>query len=127
MKSMECNVSFKRIYSIIKYFQNDFDGELEVISVLPVDPPPEWDSDTAHEYKYLITEKTHLHFLSQKYRLVLCLDLSPSLSVVNIEKGKVVFDEIFPTLEKCLKGVVRSFVVPGKIYLFIFNFNFSIS
>ncbi|KAB7502634.1 Protein SZT2 [Armadillidium nasatum] len=111
-----------RINSLVtisrKSHLNDFDGELEVISVLPVDPPPEWDSDTAHEYKYLITEKTHLHFLSQKYRLVLCLDLSPSLSVVNIEKGKVVFDEIFPTLEKCLKGVVRSFVVPGSQLVF---------
>ena len=50
-----------------------------------------------------------------------CIDLSPSLTVVNLDSGKVAFDEIFPTLEQCLRGIVKPFYVPGKDIFLKFN------
>lgn len=99
--------------------QSDCEEELEVVSVIPLDVPREWDYDTSHLYKYRITQRTTLHFLSRKYRLVFCLDLSPSTSIVDVTKGSVVLDEVFSTLKQCLKGIVRPFYVPG-----LFNQNF---
>lgn len=101
--------------------QSDCEEELEVVSVIPLDVPREWDYDTSHLYKYRITQRTTLHFLSRKYRLVFCLDLSPSTSIVDVTKGSVVLDEVFSTLKQCLKGIVRPFYVPG-----LFNLNLPI-
>ncbi|KAG7166246.1 KICSTOR complex protein SZT2-like 2 [Homarus americanus] len=97
---------------------SDNEEELEVVSVIPLDIPMEWDYDTSHLYKYRITQRTTLHFLSRKYRLVFCLDLSPSTSIVDVTKGRVVLDEVFTTLRQCLKGIVRPFYVPGSQLLF---------
>lgn len=94
--------------------QSDNEEELEVVSVLPMDVPPEWDSDTSHLYHYRVTQRTTLHFLARKYRLVFCLDLSPSTSVVDVTKSSAVLDEVFTTLRQCLKGIVRPFYIPGK-------------
>ncbi|XP_069157334.1 KICSTOR complex protein SZT2 isoform X2 [Procambarus clarkii] len=112
----------RRINSIISFPKREKlrenEEELEVVSVIPVDIPQEWDYDTSHLYKYRITQGTTLHFLSRKYRLVFCLDLSPSTSVVDVTKGSVVLDEVFATLRQCLKGIVRPFYVPGSQLLF---------
>ncbi|XP_047479590.1 KICSTOR complex protein SZT2-like isoform X5 [Penaeus chinensis] len=97
---------------------SECEEELEVVSVIPLDVPREWDYDTSHLYKYRITQRTTLHFLSRKYRLVFCLDLSPSTSIVDVTKGSVVLDEVFSTLKQCLKGIVRPFYVPGSQLLF---------
>ncbi|XP_042227057.1 KICSTOR complex protein SZT2-like isoform X3 [Homarus americanus] len=112
----------RRINSIITFPRreklSDNEEELEVVSVIPLDIPMEWDYDTSHLYKYRITQRTTLHFLSRKYRLVFCLDLSPSTSIVDVTKGRVVLDEVFTTLRQCLKGIVRPFYVPGSQLLF---------
>lgn len=104
---------FSKIFFHFPPVQSESEEELEVVSVIPMVIPPEWDSDTSHLYKYRITQRTALHFLARKYRLVFCLDLSPSASIVDVTKGSVVLDEVFTTLEKCLKGIVRPFYVPG--------------
>ncbi|XP_076055800.1 KICSTOR complex protein SZT2-like isoform X3 [Oratosquilla oratoria] len=112
----------KRINTIITVPRKDklseYTEELEVVSVIPHDVPQDWDSDISHLYKYRITERTTLHFLARKYRLVFCLDLSPSVSVVDSQKGEVVLDEVFTTLKTTLKGIVRPFYVPGSQLLF---------
>ncbi|KAK7077438.1 hypothetical protein SK128_019914, partial [Halocaridina rubra] len=112
----------KRINTIItvpkKEKLSEYEEELAVVSVIPVDVPPEWDYDTSHQYKYRITQQTTLHFLARKYRLVFCLDLSPSASIVDVTKGSVVLDEVFATLKQCLKGVVKQFFVPGSHLIF---------
>lgn len=109
-----CNAHKYILISLFFFFQSDIEEELEVVSAIPLDVPLEWDSDTSHLYKYRITQRTTLHFLARKYRLVFCLDLSPSTSVVDVTKGCVVLDEVFITLRKCLKGIVRPFYVPGE-------------
>ncbi|XP_050730013.1 KICSTOR complex protein SZT2-like isoform X17 [Eriocheir sinensis] len=112
----------RRINSIITFPRreklSDNEEELEVVSVLPMDVPPEWDSDTSHLYHYRVTQRTTLHFLARKYRLVFCLDLSPSTSVVDVTKSSTVLDEVFTTLRQCLKGIVRPFYIPGSLLLF---------
>ena len=86
-----------------------------MVSVLPMDVPPEWDSDTSHLYHYRITQRTTLHFLARKYRLVFCLDLSPSTSIVDETKSSAVLDEVFTMLRQCLRGIVRPFYIPGEL------------
>ncbi|XP_063888022.1 KICSTOR complex protein SZT2-like isoform X5 [Scylla paramamosain] len=112
----------RRINSIITFPRreklSDNEEELEVVSVLPMDVPPEWDSDTSHLYHYRITQRSTLHFLARKYRLVFCLDLSPSTSIVDETKSSAVLDEVFTMLRQCLRGIVRPFYIPGSLLLF---------
>ena len=62
--------------------ENDEKPELEIVSVLPRTQPPAWSVDTSHLYQYRVTKSTSVIFLAHKYRIVLCLDLSPSLGTV---------------------------------------------
>ena len=62
--------------------QDEFEEELDVVSVIPTVPPADWDSDTSHLYRYRVTARTGVTFLARVYRLVFCLDLSPSVATV---------------------------------------------
>uniref|UniRef100_A0A1B6LW97 C2H2-type domain-containing protein n=1 Tax=Graphocephala atropunctata TaxID=36148 RepID=A0A1B6LW97_9HEMI len=92
--------------------------ELLVVSVLPQDPPDEWTVETRHNYRYLVTTSSDIIFLSEVYSTVYCLDLSPSISAVDIQHGKVMLDEIVSVLEESLKGVVSPLIIPGSTFLF---------
>ncbi|XP_046747125.1 KICSTOR complex protein SZT2-like [Diprion similis] len=93
---------------------NEETPELEIISVLPVEQPPSWRGETSYRYQYKITTNTSLVFLAHKYRIVISLDLSPSLSTVDIQHGEIVMDEIYMATKRCLEGITRPFVVPGS-------------
>ncbi|KAK7862806.1 hypothetical protein R5R35_004159 [Gryllus longicercus] len=92
--------------------------ELTVISVIPNQPPLHWKVETSHLYKYLITSHTSLMFLGQKYRIVYCLDMSPSLSAVDIQHGEIMIDEMFLSLKASLDGLTRPFMIPGSLVYF---------
>ncbi|XP_046683213.1 KICSTOR complex protein SZT2-like isoform X2 [Homalodisca vitripennis] len=92
--------------------------ELLVISVLPQDPPDEWSVETRHKYRYLVTASSNIIFLSEVYSTVYCLDLSPSISAVDIQHGEVMLDEILSVLDESLKGVVSPLTIPGSSFLF---------
>lgn len=93
---------------------NEETPELEIVSVLPLDQPSSWREETSHRYQYKITTNTSLVFLAHKYRMVFSLDLSPSLSTVDIQHGEIVIDEIYLATKRCLEGITRPFVVPGS-------------
>ena len=69
--------------------QEEFEEELDVVSVIPTSPPADWDSDTSHLYRYRVTPRTGVTFLARVYRLVFCLDLSPSVATVVSASGPV--------------------------------------
>ena len=69
--------------ALFPFLQLDGGGDdLQVISAIPTAPPPDWDSDTGHLYKYRVTPSTLLVFLARRYKIVFCLDLSPSSAIV---------------------------------------------
>ena len=43
-------------------------GDLDIVSVVPCCPPPDWDWDTGHLYTYQVTPASMVTFLSQQYR-----------------------------------------------------------
>ncbi|XP_063994970.1 KICSTOR complex protein SZT2-like [Diachasmimorpha longicaudata] len=87
--------------------------ELEVVSIIPKDHSSPWSDDTSHEYQYRITSSSSVIFLAHKYRMVFCLDLSPSLGTIDIQRGEVVMDEVYMAMKQCLENVSKSFTVPG--------------
>ncbi|XP_047735528.1 KICSTOR complex protein SZT2-like [Hyalella azteca] len=95
---------------------HDLTEELNVMSAEPFDPPADFDSDTAHEYRFRITRRTEVHCLSRKYRLVYGLDLSPSMCRVilgNDGRAHVLLDKVHTALKNAIKGVLQPFLVPG--------------
>lgn len=61
--------------------------------------------ENCHYFKYLITSNTKLKFIAQSYRIVYCLDMSPSQSTVDIQQGEILFDEVLACFKKSLKGM----------------------
>lgn len=107
--------NLNRTIGVNKYESlQDFRGELDVVSVVPVDPPSEWDWDLGHLYKYQVNSNTMVRFLAQRYRLVYLLDLSPSVSGVDLLCISTVTNRLLPALRDSLEGVVRPFYVPGS-------------
>ncbi|KAF4533502.1 hypothetical protein B566_EDAN000987, partial [Ephemera danica] len=76
----------------------DNDDELVVVSVVPQDTPLEWTPELSPNYKYLVTPTTVVVFLAEKYRMVFCLDVSPSLSAVVLVQGWQVKGKNLPLL-----------------------------
>ncbi|CAL8256033.1 unnamed protein product [Merluccius merluccius] len=91
------------------------ENELDLLSVLPKgwqpDQPP-----TARPC--MLIPSTRAMFLARRYRFVIELDLSPSTGIVDDSAGKLIFDEVFNALSKCLAGLARPFRVPGTNQVF---------
>ncbi|KAK5639276.1 hypothetical protein RI129_011768 [Pyrocoelia pectoralis] len=85
---------------------------LEVISVVPK------KGEAACTNKYLITTKTSVKYLAYSYRFVYCIDMSPSQSAVDIQKGEILFDEILQCIKATVQGLCRQFTVPGNSLVF---------
>lgn len=97
---------------------DDCEDELTIISVIPNQPPLYWKVETSHCCKYLVTPHTSLIFLGHRYRIVYCLDMSPSLSAVDIQHGEIMIDEMFLSLKTSLDGLTRPFIIPGSLVHF---------
>ncbi|CAL1272334.1 unnamed protein product [Larinioides sclopetarius] len=101
-----------------KTSQEECSEEIEIISAIPkiadnfaVDP----ETNTS---VIKIVSDTKIHFLSTQYRLAFCLDLSNSISTVDIQHDDILYEEIFLSLEQSLTSISRSFIVPGSNYCF---------
>ncbi|XP_020912267.1 KICSTOR complex protein SZT2 isoform X2 [Exaiptasia diaphana] len=81
--------------------------ELEILSVLS-------NNNTAPAQQLYLLPSTHITFIGRKYRFVFCLDISPSLAIVDIQSGSVITDEAFLKFKNCLLGLVAPFSVPGN-------------
>uniref|UniRef100_A0A0C9R6N5 Szt2 protein n=1 Tax=Fopius arisanus TaxID=64838 RepID=A0A0C9R6N5_9HYME len=87
--------------------------ELEIVSIIPKDHSSPWTDDTSQNYQYRITSSSCVIFLAHKYRMVFCLDLSPSLGTIDIQRGEVVIDEVCMATKQCLENVSKPFTIPG--------------
>ncbi|XP_059469171.1 KICSTOR complex protein SZT2-like [Neocloeon triangulifer] len=92
--------------------------ELTILSIVPSDPPKAWSVDNSHLFKYFITPATRVIFLAEKYRMVYCLDISPSLSAVDIQMGEVMLDCLVSSVKASLEGVSQKFIIPGSTKVF---------
>ncbi|KZC14023.1 Protein SZT2, partial [Dufourea novaeangliae] len=90
--------------------------ELEIVSVLPKNKPESWSAKTSHQYLYKVTSTTSIIFLAHKYRIVLNLDLSPSLATVDIQHGEIVIDEVCVATKHFLEGIIK----PVSISIILF-------
>ena len=43
---------------------SNFNSDLEAVAVVPEHPPDDWDYDVGHLYRYVVTPKSMVHFLS---------------------------------------------------------------
>ncbi|XP_070564104.1 KICSTOR complex protein SZT2-like isoform X4 [Ptychodera flava] len=89
--------------------------ELEVLSVIPRKDGKSQPSSKSCKYRLIPT--SHVTFLARCYRLVYILDLSPSMSCVDILSGQVSYDEVFSHFRNCLLGLIKPFTVPGSSLL----------
>nr|XP_018915153.1 PREDICTED: protein SZT2-like [Bemisia tabaci] len=97
---------------------NDLELELVVLSVIPQDPPSSWKPESSHLFQYLVIPTSNVIFLAHVYSAVFCLDMSPSISAVDIQHGKVMINEIFIALKRSVEGIVRPLIVPGSCIVF---------
>ncbi|GFW31880.1 KICSTOR complex protein SZT2 [Trichonephila clavipes] len=112
-RNLNKTISFKW-----KTGQEQCSDEIEIISAIPkltekFDVDPEQNTSVIK-----IVSDTKIHFLSTQYRLVFCLDLSSSVSTVDIQHDNIFFEEIYISLEKSLKSISQPFFVPGSEYYF---------
>ncbi|XP_023223130.1 KICSTOR complex protein SZT2-like [Centruroides sculpturatus] len=93
-------------------------GEIDVVSIIPKHSPENWNINENHNYNFMITSSSVVTFFARKYRLVYCVDLSASVATVDKICGNILFDEIFLTVEKSLRGIVKPFYIPGSSFIF---------
>ncbi|CAL8307241.1 unnamed protein product [Lota lota] len=91
------------------------ENELDLLSVLPKGWQPDQPPPTR---PCMLIPSTRAMFLARRYRFVIELDLSPSTGIVDDSAGKLIFDEVFNALSKCLAGLARPFRVPGTSQVF---------
>ncbi|XP_025829072.1 KICSTOR complex protein SZT2-like [Agrilus planipennis] len=101
-----------RINTIITFTDNikldDDSNELKIVSIVPAEALP------SKTNRYLITVHTQVKFLAHRYRLVYCIDMSPSQSAVDVQKGEILFDEILKCFRNSLEGICKEFIIPGS-------------
>lgn len=71
-------------------------------------------------FHFLFSTATEVTVIYSKYRIVISLDMSPSISSIDPTSGLVLLDHVRVTLEKCLLGLVQpiqfltlSYLVPN--------------
>ncbi|KAI1306514.1 KICSTOR complex protein SZT2 [Halotydeus destructor] len=96
---------------------NDFEDEIEVISMLPSDYQ-ELENEETDLAPHMISTNTQVTFFARRNRQVFILDLSPSMSTVDTQSNRVLYGEIFLSLSRSLRGLSKPFYVPGSKLLF---------
>ncbi|KAF5294731.1 hypothetical protein FQA39_LY00215 [Lamprigera yunnana] len=86
--------------------------DLEVISIVPR------QHELAYTNKYMITSSTNVKYLAYSYRFVCCVDMSPSQSAVDIQKGEILFDKIIRCIKITVENLILQFTVPGNSLVF---------
>ncbi|XP_071484492.1 KICSTOR complex protein SZT2-like [Diadema antillarum] len=88
--------------------------ELEILSVMPKKQAPAQEPAPGQQVQYRLLPTCHVTFLARRYRLVIVLDLSPSMTTVDILSGNIHIAECHAALKKYLKGITKPFCVPGS-------------
>ena len=93
---------------------DNFSSDLEAVAVVPHNPPEDWDWDTGHLYRYTVSPRSMVHFLSQTYCFTFLLDLSPSASNPDLINIETLVSTVIPALRTSMISIVRPFYVPGS-------------
>ncbi|RWS27289.1 protein SZT2-like protein, partial [Leptotrombidium deliense] len=97
----------------------EFTEEVEIVSVVARDDgEADQQIDDTEEHTYLITANTKVTFLARRYRFVFILDLSPSVSSVDVLSNSVLYEKIFLTFSRSLRGLCSHAYVPGSKIIF---------
>lgn len=99
-----------RLNTIIKQDDNleswdDPEQEFKVLSVLS-------DAYCKSMAGRLITS-TKVILLAGSYRIVFCLDMSPSQCTVDLHHGEILYDELLYSFECSIRGISEKLFVPG--------------
>ncbi|CAI9736159.1 Hypothetical predicted protein [Octopus vulgaris] len=86
--------------------------ELIVLSVIPEKSYVTFQPGKEHSFK--LTTRTKVIFMSTQYRIAFALDLSPSVSSLDLCSGRVLWDDVYTSLKNCLTGLVQPFCSPGS-------------
>lgn len=70
-----------------------------------------------------MNHRTEVIFLAHSYRFVYCLDMSPSQSIVDIQKGEILFDEILKSFETSIEGLTKQVCYLLKKYIVVPTLN----
>lgn len=60
-----------------------------------------------------LVSSTKVNLLAGSYRMVFCLDMSPSQCTVDLPHGEILLDELFRCLERSIRGLSEPVVVEG--------------
>lgn len=93
---------------------SNFKSDLEAVAVVPEHQPEDWDWDVGHLYRYSVSPRSMVHFLSQTYCFTYLLDLSPSASNPDLLNSGTLVQKIIPALRNSLVSLVHPFYVPGS-------------
>ncbi|GAB1605816.1 Hypothetical predicted protein [Argonauta hians] len=86
--------------------------ELIVLSVIPEKSHINFQPGQQHSFR--LTTRTKVIFMSTQYRIAFALDLSPSVSSLDLCSGRVLWDDVYTSLKNCLTGLVQPFCSPGS-------------
>ncbi|CAG2116064.1 unnamed protein product [Medioppia subpectinata] len=92
-----------------KHSMECFDSEIDLVSILPANYQDYHDlgSDSQYAGEYFISAATKVTFFSRRYRLAFVLDLSPSISSVDIQRNHILLDDVLRSVSTCLRGLVQ--------------------
>lgn len=60
-----------------------------------------------------VVPTTKVYLLSGSYRMVFCLDMSPSQCTVDLHYGEILFDELLTCFDRCIRGISQKLIIPG--------------
>ncbi|XP_053393950.1 KICSTOR complex protein SZT2-like isoform X2 [Mercenaria mercenaria] len=66
------------------------------------------------KYSVALLPSTMVTFMARRYRFVIILDVSPSVSSVDTSNCSVLYEKVHTTLSNFLRGIVLPFQIPGS-------------
>lgn len=99
-----------RLNTIVKQDENldfweDAEQEFKVLSVV--------NGVNKESTIGVVVPTTKINLLANSYRIVFCLDMSPSQCTVDLHHGEILFDELMACFERTILGISQELCVPG--------------
>uniref|UniRef100_A0A0K0EAS5 VWFA domain-containing protein n=1 Tax=Strongyloides stercoralis TaxID=6248 RepID=A0A0K0EAS5_STRER len=110
---------FENINKYVKIEDIDENDESKMFTICGIIPEDNYDDKDDLMGKYFkIIPNTRMSYLSEIYRQVFILDMSPSSNVLIDHSGNVMNDRIFPAMKNCLTNTLKPFKLPGTKKIF---------
>ncbi|CEF71591.1 Protein SZT2 [Strongyloides ratti] len=110
---------FENINKSVKIEDIDENDDSKMFTICGIIPESNTDVKDDLTGKYFkIGPGTRMSYLSEIYRQVFILDMSPSSNVLIDHSGNVMNDRIFPAMKNCLTNTLKPFKLPGTKKIF---------